>query len=175
MLVVGIDPSLSKTAVVIGSGPTDFKVFLHTSKPLGDSAAARVGRYDKLVAEIMQSLHVVGEGYGVRIFLENYSFNSKFGGEHLGEYGGLLRWHLVDHDPQLTEVAPATLKKFVTGKGVGQKEQVMLSVFKNWGYEPRGNDDADAYGLFRLGLCVCGLDEPKNQAQRECVAKVSVK
>lgn len=171
MVVIGIDPSLSNTAIVVGTGPKDFKVFTAKSKPLGDSAPARVCRYDKLVSDVVKA---ITESFPepCRIFLEGYSYNSKFGGEMLGEYGGILRWHLADLDPRLTEVAPGTLKKFVTGLGSTKKEQVMLSVFKNWGYEPRGNDDADAYGLFRLGLCVCGLDEPRNQAQRECVEKV---
>lgn len=169
MIVCGIDPSLSQTAVVVGSGPKDFKVFGHCSKPLGDSAAARVNRYDRLVSEIMQTIEATAPD---RIFIEGYAFGAKMKREVLGEFGGILRWHLVTIDPQLCEVSPLGLKKFVTGKGAGQKEQMMLGVFRNWGYEPSGNDDADAYGLWRLGLCVCGLDEPTNQAQREAVAKV---
>lgn len=169
MIVAGIDPSLTQTAVVIGSGPQDFKVFGHRSKPIGDSAGDRVKRYDRLVSEIMET---ISANKPDRIFIEGYAFGAKMAREVLGEFGGILRWHLIEVDPLLCEVSPLGLKKFVTGKGAGQKEQMMLSVFRNWGYEPRGNDDADAYGLWRLGLCVCGLDEPKNLAQREVIVKV---
>ncbi len=169
MIVCGIDPSLSQTSVVIGSGPLDFKVYNHRSKPIGDSPAARVARYDRLVSEIMKTIETHKPD---RIFLEGYAFGAKMKREVLGEFGGILRWHLVAIDPLLCEVSPLGLKKFVTGKGAGQKEQMMLGVFRNWGYEPSGNDDADAYGLWRLGLCVCGLDQPANQAQREAVSKV---
>lgn len=169
MIVAGIDPSLSQTAVVLGSGPQDFKVFNFSSKPLGTSPGARVARYDGLVARIMAT---ISEHQPERIFIEGYAFGAKMAREVLGEFGGILRWHLVEIDPLLTEVSPMGLKKFVTGKGAGQKDQMMLGVFRNWGYEPRGNDDADAYGLWRLGRCVCGLDEPSNQAQREAVEKV---
>ena len=34
------------------------------------------------------------------------------------------------------------------------------------------NDHADAFGLYRLGLCACGLAPMANQAQREAVEKV---
>lgn len=169
MIVCGIDPSLSQTAVVIGSGPQSYVVHTFKSKPLGGSAADRVRRYDILVSDIMQVIHASKPD---RIFIENYAFGAKMAREVLGEFGGILRWHLVDVDPQLCEVSPLGLKKFVTGKGAGQKEQMMLGVFRNWGFEPRGNDEADAYGLWRLGRCVCGLEEPSNQSQREAVQKV---
>lgn len=172
MIVCGIDPSLSQTAVVIGSGPSDFKVFNHKSKPLGASPASRVARYDALVAEIMVSIRT---NRPERIFIEGYAFGSKMSREVLGEFGGILRWHLVEIDPLLTEISPMGLKKFVTGKGAGQKDQMMLGVYRNWGYEPHGNDDADAFGLWKMGLCICGQEEPTNQAQREAVAKVLLK
>ena len=169
MIVCGIDPSLSKTVVVIGSAPDDFDVFTFPSKPLGTSAADRVRRYDIIVHAVME---VMKDLKPDRIFIEHYAFGAKMAREVLGEFGGLLRWHLVDIDPLLTEVSPMGLKKFVTGKGAGQKEQMMLGVFRNWGYDPKGNDDADAYGLWRFGRCVCGLDQPSNQSQREAVDKV---
>ena len=172
MIVCGIDPSLSQTAVVIGSGPKDFKVFNHKSKPLGSSPASRVARYDRLVAEVMVTIN---SNRPDRIFIEGYAFGAKMAREVLGEFGGILRWHLVEIDPLLTEISPMGLKKFVTGKGAGQKDQMMLGVFRNWGYEPHGNDDADAFGLWKMGLCICGQEEPTNQAQREAVAKVLVK
>ena len=174
MIVIGIDASLTCTAVVMGRSPDIAKVTLHKSKPLGASASDRCARYNQLVAGIMKSIrgYDIVDGEKVRIFLEGYSFGSKFARETLGELGGLIRWHLVDLDDDLIEVPPTTLKKFVTGKGGAKKEQMMLRCQMNWGYEAQGNDDADAYGLFRLGCCVCGLDEPTNQAQREVVEKL---
>ena len=176
MIVIGIDPSLSCTAVVMGRSPDSIQWSLHKSKPFGASAADRCARYDDLVASIMASIRSLlfksEDDEKVRIFLEGYSFGSKFARETLGEFGGILRWHLVDLDEDLIEVQPTTLKKFVTGKGGAKKEQMMLKCQTTWGYEAQGNDDADAYGLFRLGCCVCGLDEPTNQAQREVVEKL---
>ena len=174
MIVIGIDPSLSCTAMVMGRSPDSVSLTLHKSKPLGASAAERCARYDDLVAGIVRAIksHGIYESEVVRVFLEGYSFGSKFARETLGEFGGILRWHLVDFDNDLVEVQPTSLKKFVTGKGGAKKEMMMLKCQTLFGYEPQGNDDADAYGLFRLGCCVCGLAEPMNQAQREVVEKL---
>jgi crossover junction endodeoxyribonuclease RuvC len=58
-----------------------------------------------------------------------------------------LKWY----DPRATE-----LKKFVCGKGTANKEQVMLQVFKRWGYEAATNNMADGYGLACMGLAQAG-------------------
>ena len=175
MIVCGVDPSLTQTAVVIGTSPTDFRVSFHRSKPLGDRVCHRVARYDSLVASVMKSINDVRDealGVTIKVFVEGYAYGAKMNREILGEFGGILRWHLVDIDAGLEEIAPMMLKKFATGKGAGKKDQMMMHVQKNWGYEAKTSDDCDAYSLFRLGLCVCNLDQPANQTQREVVGKL---
>lgn len=175
MLVIGIDPSLVCTSIATCC---DGDVLMHraTSKSAkDDSCLARLKRYEGLVSQVVDVVMATKALSGdvpCRIFIEGYSFGSKFARETLGEFGGLLRFYLLDHDPELVEVPPTTLKKFATGKGNAKKEQVMQSVLKNWGYESASNDDADAYALCRLGMCVCGLDEPKNVVQRAVVAQM---
>ena len=183
MIVIGVDPSLTQTALVIGTSPTDFRVSFHRSKPLGDTVRHRVQRYDNLVASVRKEIELAtinvpfvdinqNEFNPCRIFVESYAYGAKINREILGEFGGILRWNLVDFDKDLAEVPILSLKKFTTGKGAGQKDQMQMFCLKNWGYQPANNDECDAYCLYRLGLCVCGLDEPTNQAQREVVAKL---
>lgn len=55
------------------------------------------------------------------------------------------------------QVAPAMLKKYVTGKGTGvQKNQMLLHVYKKWGVEFNDDNAADSYGLARIAA---GLGE----------------
>ena len=67
-------------------------------------------------------------------------------------------------------VAPTTLKKFVTGSGKGDKDQMMMAVFKNYGHEALDNNECDAYALAACGLAVLGapLKEPL-QPQKEVI------
>lgn len=49
------------------------------------------------------------------------------------------------------QVAPASLKKFITGKGTGvQKNQILLNVYKKWSIEFDDDNAADSYGLARI-------------------------
>ena len=177
MIVIAIDPSLTQTAVAIGRSPADVRVSLHCSKSLGQDAGQRVRRYEALVANIMDgirdSLSALDRtsGEDIRIFIEGYAFGAKCGREVLGEFGGLIRWHLVDLDRDLVEVQPMSLKKFTTGKGAGQKDQMMMHALRNWGYQSANSDACDAYSLFRLGLVVLAVEQPQNAIQREVAKK----
>src|SRR3990167_1433001 len=169
--VVGIDPSLTNTAVVIGDGVT-CTLGEFGSKNAGDNIRSRVARYDALVAGVVEFIE--SPGPSVAIFIEGYSFGSNMPGKNgTVEFGGLLRWHLVDRAPRVYEVAPTTLKKFVTGKGNAKKEQMLAHVQKRWGEMFEANDAGDAFGLYKLGCVVERLTEADTDAQREAAAKVA--
>lgn len=176
MLIVGIDPSLTCTSVAISLDGGDPVISRVVSKPPRDgSCAARMARIEGLVAGVMATIEHAKSGgiQGVGIFVEGYSMGSKYGQPaYRHEYGGLLRFYLLDHDPALNEVPPTTLKKFATGKGNAPKEFVMQSVLKHWGYESASNDDADAYALCRLGMYVCNFGYPLNAVQRAVVEQL---
>jgi Holliday junction resolvasome RuvABC endonuclease subunit len=50
-------------------------------------------------------------------------------------------------DPRASEV-----KKFATGKGNGNKDQVMMWVLKRWEFMAASNNTADAFVLAAMGL-----------------------
>ncbi len=61
----------------------------------------------------------------------------------------IVKLSLFERGTPYWDVPPATLKKFVTGKGNAKKEDMKLHVFKRWGFEHASNDVVDAYGLAR--------------------------
>lgn len=161
MIVVGIDPSLTGTAVcVAGQEPVRF-----TSQP-ADGVVARIRRYRELTGKIRVHIPV-----NALVFIEGYSFASPGNaGRWLAEYGGVLRSELIWFiTPHLIEVPPNLLKKFVTGKGNGDKEAVRAHVAKRWGIIHETSDETDAFVLAQIGLCYAGQAEPDNQAQREVI------
>jgi Holliday junction resolvasome RuvABC endonuclease subunit len=168
--ILAIDASLTSTAVIQGGADTDsYSLAVFSSLPCGKNAAGRVARYDDLVARIMDW---IGDVPIAAVYIEGYSYNSHQGGEMLGEYGGILRWHLVELTPRIFEVAPSTLKKFCTGVGKGTKDMIAAHLTKRYGVLLSSNDEYDAYGLYRLGLVAEGLAEPEIAAQREAVDTV---
>lgn len=121
-----------------------------------DFSAAKAGRGIERLVKIENDLawyfathtHLSIAG----IAIEGYSYGSKFKREEMGELGALLRVALGKiYSPDLISVvAPGSVKKFATGSGHAKKDQVMLSVYKKWGYEAASNDVADAYTLARI-------------------------
>ena len=59
---------------------------------------------------------------------------------------------LQERGIDFNEVPPRTLKKFVTGKGNSQKDQMRLAVYKTWQFENDELDVIDAFGLAQFGV-----------------------
>jgi Holliday junction resolvasome RuvABC endonuclease subunit len=166
-MIIGIDPSLTNTAVCWGGADGAFEMRCFGSKAAGRTVHQRLGRYENLVAQVDALLQGLGPIEGV--FIEGYSMGSKWGREEAGEYGGLLRWHLIELTPLVVEVSPSTLKKFTTGTakfGKGQAKDMMIAhLTKRYGVLLNSNDEYDAFGLYRLGLCYAGLVDPATAGQ----------
>lgn len=172
MIICGIDPSLTGTAIVVSdpsAGPEGYAVRRFSSKNIGDDVKNRFKRFEYMINEIDAWLD---ERRVTHCFLENYSFGSDWNVTLLAEFGGLLRWHLVTRE-FVAEVAPTTLKKFVTGRGDTKGKSIIGShMTARWGVLFDNDDLQDAYCLWRLGRCCLGIDEPDTQARREAVGKV---
>ncbi len=168
-MILAIDPSLSKTAIVRGDAER-FDVATFTSPPNGDYCAARMKRYDKFVSEIMQH---VGPGPYDAIYLEGYSFGSNGAGARwLTEYGSLLRWHLVDLTKRLWEVSPSTVKLFAAGSGGAEKPLVAKCLREKYRVFFDTFDEFDAFALFRIGLVMEKLVEPDGLGQTEAIERL---
>lgn len=170
--VIGIDPSLTGTAVVgwvLGEDKPQMVRRL-TSKP-ASTLAGRFRRYGELVRDVLGCMVEVPEV----ICIEGYSMNSKFAHVAIYEYGAALRSSLLlsCQGCRIAEVPPANLKQFATGKGNAGKELVAACVAKRWGEIFPTNDETDAYVLARMALVLAGGAECDNEAQRKAIAKVA--
>lgn len=159
--IVGIDPSIRKTGVAWSNG-SDPQTRLFTSVNDTDSSVVRrMARYEEVVFRINQFLQRIQPAV---IVIEGYSFGSPNRAHPLAEFGGLLRWHLLEHTSRVYECSPSSLKRFVTGKGSGNKAVVQAYVQKRWNRIFESDDEADAYGLCRIGMAAMGYDAvPKFQ------------
>jgi crossover junction endodeoxyribonuclease RuvC len=163
--IAGVDPSLTRTAICTGDA-SGHKITIIGTKAVGNGIAARFDRYGELIKGT-----IAGIGAAKFVFLEAYSFGSQ--GRSivtLGEYGGALRKTLLVRGLEVVEVAPAALKKFVTGKGNAGKPEFIMASVKRWGVEFKGEDEYFAHGLFRIGLVYCRRAAAENKGQAEVVA-----
>jgi len=155
IVTLGIDPSLTATAVCrMVDGEVDtFEEF--KPKVKGEE------RLDWLFTKVSG---MTGDPFGgerppiTLIAIEGYAYSRPNQAHQMGELGGVLRLllHWVGHS--WIEVAPSALKKFATGQGNADKDQVMLQVYKRWGFEAPTNNVADAFVLAKIAYHLASND-----------------
>lgn len=91
------------------------------------------------------------------VCIEGYGYANANTLAPLVELGAVVRHRLYCNGIPFIEVAPASLKKFVTGKGNAAKQVMLLEVFKRFGFETSDDDIADAVALAHFGRALLGL------------------
>ncbi len=72
----------------------------------------------------------------------------------LSMLGGIVRVMLYEKHIPFCLVTPMQLKKFITGKGAGEKSLILREVFRRWEVEASDDNQADAVGLAHLARAV---------------------
>lgn len=148
-VVLGIDQSYTGFAVtaLAASGEPRYHSWVLRSEGTG---VARLNGIRQFVFDLIATLEA--SNFSVSdAAMEGYAYQSTMA--HMaGELGGMVK--LILHDrlgmrPML--VPPASLKKFVTGRGTKvQKNQMLLFIYKKWDVELLDDNAADSYALARL-------------------------
>jgi len=88
-----------------------------------------------------------------KVVIEDYAFHANMNSlTVLAELGGLVKfslWRKTGSWPTL--INPATVKKWITGKGNAKKEDIKLAIYKKYKLEFPNSDEADAFALGDLG------------------------
>lgn len=183
MNVLGIDLSLNATGLAMISIDESFPPLLEFGKkftvhhfgngdayqgclavPAKDSGTLE--RWESMLSPIMAYAQ-----HAHQVQIEGYSFASNMQyARALTEFGGIVRYHLrkIGHVP--IEVAPTSLKKFVTGSGRAEKADMLYAVAVNFGVQLTDHNMADAFGLAKIGVALQLsdrqiLDFPANQRE----------
>jgi crossover junction endodeoxyribonuclease RuvC len=109
------------------------------------------------------------------VVVEGYSFGSPGRAHATGELGGVVRLMMYENKVRYAEVPPATLKKFTTGKGNANKDEMIAAAIRKFGFQGSNNNEADAYMLRLMGLYYFVLDPPdiaRTEYMIEAIAKV---
>jgi crossover junction endodeoxyribonuclease RuvC len=111
------------------------------------------------------------------VVIEGPSYGSTGRGQH--ERGGLwwlIRYALSRRDLPVAVAAPGQLKKYATGRGGADKDEVLAAAIRRFpNVNITSNDEADAYWLCAMGHDLLGhplVDMPK--VNREALAKVAM-
>src|SRR5690606_34846410 len=104
-------------------------------------------RFMKLAKRLRKHLNPATD----RVLIEGFSFGSK--GKSVSIMYGVgwcFRMMLENEEFKWQEVPPTSVKKFASNKGNAKKEELVLPVYKKWGFESDVNDIVDAYIMARM-------------------------
>ena len=155
MIVIGVDPSLTATGiVVIRDGNVELAATTKNRPELGTTERVRLIR--ALIIDTIFDEDGLHSEFPDLIVIEGFSFASK--GRSVFETA-YLGWRIredlesfrTEENIPWIEVPPTQLKRFATGVGTANKEIVMQQVLKRWGYEAPNNNLADAFVLAKIG------------------------
>ena len=161
MRYVGIDQSFTGFAFV--SIDADGMDIIGNLKSF-DAKEYRTG-IERLLSVYQHLFNMFSETEDVaHICMEGYSNASKFGREQAGELGAIVKLGIYDYFDRFADgygdlryptiIQPGTLKKFVTGNGAAKKNNMLLAVYKKWGFETSDDNLADAYSLARVAMAI---------------------
>lgn len=83
--------------------------------------------------------------------MEGYAYAAQQA-HSIGEIGGCVKSVIWKLGGNLLVVAPMSLKKYVMGRGQGDKNVMMKSVYKRWGFDSDDDNECDAFACAHLGL-----------------------
>lgn len=161
MPVLGFDPSLTSSGFAYQS-PETWEVVSGLIKP----PMRGVERLNYIRDHLRD---LCGRYTPSMIVYEGYSMGSHTGRAFdIGELGGVLKMFAFTNGYPVLLVPPTVLKKFVTGKGNASKEEVILKLYKRFGYEAPQNDEADAIGLYLFGEAYMAGDQSVDKLISKC-------
>jgi crossover junction endodeoxyribonuclease RuvC len=160
---VGIDPS-SKTGLAI----IDNQGNVINTQDVTTKVKVDPQRFSDIAEKIMDEL----EPNDI-ITIEGFSYGSKGKGVSF-QYGlgWIIRHMLIERGYEYTEVPPTSVKKFATGKGNTKKDEMVLPIYKKWGFEHSSDNVRDAFVLAQMAK---GIYDSSNltEYQKEALKKVS--
>lgn len=156
---IGIDQSYTGLAIIaLGEHGCSENVANFEAKKYGSGI-------DRLIAIYHHVFGVLGEQDSAdpigHVCMEGYAQGSKYGREIAGELAAIVK--LATYDTLApseavrrypTIVSPSAVKKFASGNSQSRKNNMLLAVYKKWGYDTRNDNLADAYTLAHIAKAI---------------------
>lgn len=154
MKTLGLDLSLTHTGVCTIEDGKLIESWSIKSKPVGPKPADELKRLQTIVDTISER-GVVAQSHDM-VVIEGLAFMAR-NTTALVQLAGLnymVRAMLAYMGAPFVIVAPSSLKKFITGKGNGDKNIMLMEVYKQYGHTFLDDNECDAFCLALIGQAV---------------------
>lgn len=155
MVIIGVDPSLQKTGVSVKRDGEPLKMFLidkrKRDKKQKDIDPGRMVAIAEEIAKLADTCEPV------ILCIEEHGGQTGYASGNIALHW-LIRVELAKTcNSRALLVAPATLKKFVTGNGRAEKGEIGAHIIKRWGEEIGDNllqeDALESFALLKFAQC----------------------
>jgi crossover junction endodeoxyribonuclease RuvC len=169
VICAGLDLSLASTGFAL---KYDNAISLETIKTTPQTCANDLARLRYICSEIMRR---IPKNVGMVCVEDFFTPQNPFqigAAIGLAMLGATVRMALYEAGMPFYVVSPGQIKKFATGKGVGQKSIVVREVYKRWGIDAKDDNQADACVLAYFAESILCLPSDAPKYQIEVVQKV---
>ncbi len=165
--VAGVDLSLTGTGVII-LGETGAVLARETIK-----TTTAMPHRQRLVYIADTLCSIINRYQPVGIVKEAPAFGATWAVNAIGEVHGAVDYAMEKAGfPVPVAVSPSTLKKFATGRGVGEKGDVKLWILDRWNEKFSDNNQSDAYVLGRIAGNLAGFFPMTSRHEGECLKTI---
>ena len=150
MIIIGLDISLTGTGVVVLKDDQVVHEILIKSKPPENKN--NITEIERLILIRDKMISLIKENPPDLVVIENMAFMAK--GTSLTQLAYLnysIRAYLWENGIKFLLVAPPSLKKFITGHGRAEKDEIMDIIFTKYHIAATDNNIADAFVLAVIG------------------------
>jgi Holliday junction resolvasome RuvABC endonuclease subunit len=147
--VIGIDPS-TKTGIVVLDEKQNFQQGnWRTIVQCGGDKKAGFSRLQAIAKEVGRALDT--HDPTAEVFIEGLAYGNRFTLVLMTQIGCVIRLELCKRNRGWWDVPPSLLKKWTTGRGRADKQDMVNATMARWGFHDASDDVVDAYALARLG------------------------
>ena len=139
-MYIGIDLSTKTGIVQIGA---------HGNVQLAKEITSSKKDPERMIEIVESVMEIIAPDS--KIAIEGFSYGSR--GQGMSFQFGLgyaLRIELCKRNIPFLIVTPSQVKKYATGKGNTSKDNMILPIYRNWGFEHDSDNVRDAYVLARI-------------------------
>lgn len=173
MKVIGIDPSISGTALVyINNGIPKADYLIETSKikqkveTQQDIILLKLKKLKKIYSQVYSLLDSIKPDV---IAIEGYSYLGVRSLTGQAEVTAMILFAIDKYlwrensKTILLSIQPTQLKKFITDKGTAKKELMIKEIYKRFNFDTDNNNVADAFCLAKVAESYAMTDKERKQ------------
>lgn len=148
---LGLDLSFTGTGLYLISDDKTVNIERYITTDTKDNWTDDISR----IVFIADQIFDIIKDYDIKLVaIESYFTgvgNSQVG-LRLASLGTLVRYLLTQKGYSYFDVSPTQNKKFITGSGTSQKDQIQMYVLKKYNVMTKNNNTADAFGFANIAM-----------------------